>query len=61
MRKGIVMEQKKGYTIVMTHDGNFHRALRLHEAEVGMEVHFQAISNNKHLRPLGWLSIIVPW
>ncbi|SFG45861.1 Anti-sigma factor N-terminus, partial [Halobacillus alkaliphilus] len=61
MRKGIVMEQKKGYTIVMTHDGNFHRALRLYEAEVGMEVHFQAISNNKHLRPLGWLSNIVPW
>lgn len=61
MRKGIVMEQKKGYTIVMTHDGNFHRALRLHEAEVGMEVHFQAISNSKHLRPVGWLSNIVPW
>ncbi|MCA1012169.1 anti-sigma factor domain-containing protein, partial [Halobacillus halophilus] len=61
MRKGIVMEHKKGYTIVMTHDGSFHRALRLHEAEVGMEVHFQAIPNNKHLRPLGWLSSIVPW
>ncbi|WP_163529456.1 anti-sigma factor domain-containing protein [Halobacillus ihumii] len=41
MRKGIVMEQSRSYTIVMTNDGNFHKAKLLKRAEVGMEVYFQ--------------------
>ncbi|KHE72328.1 anti-sigma factor domain-containing protein [Halobacillus sp. BBL2006] len=56
MRKGIVMEQKKEYTIVMTHDGRFHRARRLNHAEVGMEVHFQAL-HEKHAM-FRWTQVI---
>ncbi|WP_101843356.1 anti-sigma factor domain-containing protein [Halobacillus sp. Marseille-P3879] len=41
MRKGIVMEQNKKFTIVMASDGTFHKAKRLKRAAVGMEVHFQ--------------------
>ncbi|UOR13282.1 anti-sigma factor domain-containing protein [Halobacillus amylolyticus] len=44
MRKGIVMEQSRKYTIVMTNDGAFHKAKLLKRAEVGMEVHFQPLS-----------------
>ncbi|MFC7320115.1 anti-sigma factor domain-containing protein [Halobacillus campisalis] len=47
MRKGIVMEQSKKYTIIMTHDGFFHKAKRLQRAEVGMEVHFQPLHASK--------------
>ncbi|UOQ92673.1 anti-sigma factor domain-containing protein [Halobacillus shinanisalinarum] len=43
MRKGIVMEQSRKYTIVMTNDGAFHKAKLLKRAEVGMEVHFQPL------------------
>ncbi|UOQ43591.1 anti-sigma factor domain-containing protein [Halobacillus salinarum] len=39
MRKGIVMEQSKYFTIVMTNDGAFYKAKPI-RAEVGMEVHF---------------------
>ncbi|MGI8317104.1 anti-sigma factor domain-containing protein [Halobacillus mangrovi] len=56
MRKGIVMEQKKEYTIVMTHDGRFHRARRLQHAEVGMEVHFQALQEKQTV--FQWTQII---
>ncbi|ARI78176.1 anti-sigma-I factor RsgI family protein [Halobacillus mangrovi] len=56
MRKGIVMEQKKEYTIVMTHDGRFHRARCLQHAEVGMEVHFQALQEKQTL--FQWSQII---
>ncbi|MFD2924434.1 anti-sigma factor domain-containing protein [Halobacillus naozhouensis] len=41
MRKGIVMEQSRAYTIVMTNDGTFHKAKLLKRAEVGMEVYFR--------------------
>ncbi|WP_082234775.1 anti-sigma factor domain-containing protein [Halobacillus massiliensis] len=42
MRKGIVMEQSKKFTIVMTSEGSFLKAKRLKNAEIGMEVYFQA-------------------
>nr|WP_256558322.1 anti-sigma factor domain-containing protein [Halobacillus sp. A1] len=41
------MEQSKKYTIIMTHDGLFHKAKRLKRAEVGMEVHFQPLHASK--------------
>ncbi|WP_449768875.1 anti-sigma factor domain-containing protein [Halobacillus yeomjeoni] len=47
MRKGIVMEQKKRYMIIMTNDGQFHRAKRIEGAEMGMEVQFESISEPK--------------
>ncbi|WP_173917072.1 anti-sigma factor domain-containing protein [Halobacillus sp. Marseille-Q1614] len=42
MRKGIVLEQTKKFTIVMADDGSFLKAKRLKNADIGMEVHFQA-------------------
>ncbi|WP_079480770.1 anti-sigma factor domain-containing protein [Halobacillus salinus] len=47
MRKGIVMEQNNNYMIVMTNDGQFHRAERLENAEVGMEVQFTALAEKR--------------
>lgn len=49
MRKGIVMEQNKHYTIVMTSDGQFFRAKRLEDAVVGMEVQFTALTQRRYL------------
>ncbi|MCP3026816.1 anti-sigma factor domain-containing protein [Halobacillus sp. A5] len=46
MRKGIVMEQNKKFTIVMVDDGTFHKAKRLKRANVGMEVHFQSFKDS---------------
>lgn len=56
MRKGIVMEQNRNYTIVMTSDGRFHRANRLEAAEVGMEVQFNVAEENRKL--FGWTQIL---
>ncbi|RWZ55285.1 anti-sigma factor domain-containing protein [Halobacillus fulvus] len=56
MRKGVVMEQNRDYTIVMTGDGQFHRAKRVQHAEVGMEIHFEALSKNRTL--FRWTQLI---
>ncbi|MCA0969740.1 anti-sigma factor domain-containing protein [Halobacillus litoralis] len=42
------MEQSKHHTIVMTSDGQFHRAERLKNAEIGMEVQFTAIAEKRY-------------
>ncbi|WP_062512801.1 anti-sigma factor domain-containing protein [Halobacillus sp. KGW1] len=47
MRKGIVMEQSKRYMIVMTKDGQFHRAHKMAGAEIGMEVQFSVVEPRK--------------
>lgn len=43
------MEQQKEYMIVMTSDGRFHRAEKMEQAEVGMEVHFRIAAEQKVL------------
>ncbi|MFD1017634.1 anti-sigma factor domain-containing protein [Thalassobacillus hwangdonensis] len=43
MKKGIIMEHHRNYTIVMTAEGTFHKAVRQAEADVGMEVRFEPL------------------
>ncbi len=41
MKKGIIVEHYKRYTIVMDKDGLFHKASPVKEKEIGMETYFQ--------------------
>ncbi|WP_047979852.1 anti-sigma-I factor RsgI family protein [Ornithinibacillus contaminans] len=43
MKKGIVMEQHRKYTIVMTRDGSFEKANPIQDVEIGVEVDFTPI------------------
>ncbi len=55
MKKGIVMEMRRRYMIVMRRDGAFQKARRIPEAAVGMEVHFQPFDEK---RPSVWHSFV---
>ncbi|WP_028781882.1 anti-sigma factor domain-containing protein [Thalassobacillus devorans] len=43
MRKGIVMEHHRGYTIVLTEFGTLHKAKPLNDVEIGMETSFELL------------------
>ncbi|MFC4386775.1 hypothetical protein ACFOZ1_03020 [Gracilibacillus marinus] len=44
MKKGIIVEQKRRYTIVMDRTGMFHKAKKLHAHEVGEEVGYEILA-----------------
>ncbi|QGH35778.1 hypothetical protein GI584_17735 [Gracilibacillus salitolerans] len=41
MKKGLIVEHKSRYTIVMDKDGVFHKAIPMKEKEIGMETFYQ--------------------
>ncbi|WP_058308325.1 anti-sigma-I factor RsgI family protein [Gracilibacillus massiliensis] len=41
MKKGIIVEHNKRYTIVMDKNGMFHKAIPIKEKEIGMETYYQ--------------------
>ncbi|GAB3060796.1 anti-sigma factor domain-containing protein [Virgibacillus ainsalahensis] len=43
MKKGIVMEQHRKYTIMMTKEGTFQKAIPINDAEIGTEVSFKPL------------------
>lgn len=47
MKKGIVMEQHRKYTIILTEEGTFEKSLPIREAEIGMEVLFEPLPIRK--------------
>lgn len=42
MKKGIVLEQHRKYTIILTKDGEFRKINPIRDAEIGMEITFDA-------------------
>ncbi|SEB20461.1 hypothetical protein SAMN05421743_1284 [Thalassobacillus cyri] len=52
MRKGIVMEHHRGYTIVLTEFGTLLKAKPLNDVEVGMETSFELLPENTGLAAL---------
>ncbi|MFG6116354.1 hypothetical protein ACGTN9_14315 [Halobacillus sp. MO56] len=52
MRKGIVMEHHRGYTIVLTEFGTLHKAKPLNDVEVGMETGFELLPEKTGLAAL---------
>ncbi|WP_188456563.1 anti-sigma-I factor RsgI family protein [Virgibacillus oceani] len=49
MKKAIVMEKHRRYTIVLTQDGNFQKAKPVKNAAVGAEVSYEIYKENEHL------------
>ncbi|MFD2630260.1 anti-sigma-I factor RsgI family protein [Oceanobacillus kapialis] len=47
MKKGIVMEHRGTYTIVMKKDGTFHKAKPVKHIDIGQEVTFELQQSNK--------------
>ena len=43
MKRGILMEHRRGYSIIMTSDGHFQKAKRIKNTEIGEEVHYETI------------------
>ncbi|RCW77146.1 anti-sigma-I factor RsgI family protein [Saliterribacillus persicus] len=41
MNKGVIVEQKKRYIVVMDHQGQFHKAKPISNEDIGMEVVFE--------------------
>lgn len=52
MKKGIVMEKRRRYMIVMTGNGIFQKAVPLDNSAIGEEVYFKPIASRK------WLSFL---
>ncbi|WP_345243285.1 anti-sigma-I factor RsgI family protein [Pontibacillus salipaludis] len=49
MKKGVVMEQHRRYTIVMTSEGTFHKAKAIQSSQPGDEVSFEPLPERKEL------------
>ncbi|RFA32489.1 hypothetical protein CAI16_17855 [Virgibacillus dokdonensis] len=49
MNKGIIMEKRREYMIVLTKDGAFHKAIPIKGVDIGMEVCFEPLSDQKKL------------
>ncbi|KGP90403.1 hypothetical protein N780_05355 [Pontibacillus chungwhensis BH030062] len=49
MKKGVVMEQHRRYTIVMTSEGTFYKAKAIHSSQPGDEVSFEPLPERKEL------------
>ncbi|AUJ25677.1 MULTISPECIES: anti-sigma factor domain-containing protein [Virgibacillus] len=49
MNKGIIMEKRREYMIVLTKDGAFHKAIPIKGVDIGMEVCFDPLSDQRKL------------
>lgn len=47
MKKGIVMELHRKYTIIMTEEGSFQKTIPVRDAEIGTEVVYEPLKANK--------------
>ncbi|API91120.1 MULTISPECIES: anti-sigma factor domain-containing protein [unclassified Virgibacillus] len=47
MNKGIIMEQRRKYMVVLTKDGAFYKAMPIKGVDIGMEVIFEPFSKRK--------------
>ncbi|MFC0523364.1 anti-sigma factor domain-containing protein [Pontibacillus salicampi] len=59
MKKGIIMEQQRRFTVVMTEDGMFYKAKRLEESHPGDEVSFEPLEEKQSF-PFEFPRIMMP-
>ncbi|MFD1037617.1 anti-sigma factor domain-containing protein [Virgibacillus byunsanensis] len=59
MKKGIVMEQHRRYTVMMTKDGAFQKANPITDAEIGAEVSYEPVDRSVLFLPT-WKQISAP-